>query len=74
LRGDVAGIVEHMQCGVETDAVLPLVEPILSRIPGEFHGNSRIYDVVYTLFVLERERKGKDEVDSCPDIALRFVL
>ena len=49
LRGDVAGIVEHVQCGVEADTVLLPVEPILSRVPGEVHGDSRIYDVVYTL-------------------------
>jgi hypothetical protein len=57
LCGYVVGIVKHMQCGVETDAVLTPVEPILPRVPSEFHGDSRIYDVVYTLFVYRRERK-----------------
>ena len=28
---------------------------------GEFHGSSRIYNVVYTLFVSGRERKGKSK-------------
>ena len=57
LRGDVVGIIEHMQCRVEANVVLLPVEPILPRVPGEFHGNSRIYDVVYTLVVLGGERK-----------------
>ena len=52
LGGDVAGIVEHVHCGVEADAVLLPVEPILPRVPGEIPRNSRIYDVVYTLIGL----------------------
>jgi hypothetical protein len=48
-----------MRCSVEADAMLPPVEPILPRVPSEFHGNSRIYDVVYTLVVLGWERKRK---------------
>jgi hypothetical protein len=48
-----------VQCGVEADAVLVPVEPILPRVPSEVHGNSRIYAVVYTLVVLGGEGKGK---------------
>src|SRR5579863_759141 len=59
LRGDVVGIVEHVQCGVDADAMLPPVEPILPRIPSKFHGGQRIYVIVYTLFILGRERKRK---------------
>jgi hypothetical protein len=35
LRGDVVGIVEHVQRSVEGDAVLLPVEPILPRVPSE---------------------------------------
>jgi hypothetical protein len=55
LRGDVVWIVEHVQCGVEADAVLLPVEPILPPVLCEVHRNSCIYDVVYTLIVLGRE-------------------
>jgi len=61
LRGDVVGIIEHMQCGIEADAVLPPVEPILPRIQVNSTATSRIYDVVYTLVVLGREREGESE-------------
>jgi hypothetical protein len=52
LGGHMVRVVEYMQRRIEADAMFPPVEPILPRIPGEFHGDSRIYDVVYTLFVL----------------------
>ena len=39
--------------------MLTPVEAILSRVPGEVRDDSRIYDTVYTLFVLGRERKRK---------------
>jgi hypothetical protein len=35
LRGYVVRIVEHMQCGVEADAMLTPVEPFLPRVPSE---------------------------------------
>ena len=49
LRGQMMRVVEHAPCGIEADAMLPPVEPSFSRIPGEFHCESRIYGIVYTI-------------------------
>lgn len=60
LRGDVVGIVEHVQRGIEADAVLPPVEPILPRAS---QVNSTAINVSTILYIhysfLEREHKRK---------------
>ena len=60
LRGDVVGIVEHVQRSVEADAVLLPVEPILPCVPGKFHGTVSNGKCVYTL--RESSRKCKWEI------------
>jgi hypothetical protein len=50
-----------VRCSIETDAMFSAVEPILPRVPGEFHGDSCIYDIVYTF---EGGNARGDEFDS----------
>ena len=49
LTADVQGVEKNLRGRIEADAMLPPVEPSFSRIPGEFHCESRIYGIVYTI-------------------------
>jgi hypothetical protein len=49
-------IVEHQHRQIETEAVLPPIDPVLAIIPSEFHFSLRRYRSVYTIRLLLRDR------------------